>query len=63
MTTKTDTLTPDLLNVVAAARYLGVHAEYVRQLIRTGKISARRFGRSYVLAMNELEQFQRERMR
>lgn len=62
MVTKTDTITPDLLAVEPAAKRLGYNPEYLRELIRQGKIHAKRFGKSLAIAASEIERYQREQM-
>jgi excisionase family DNA binding protein len=63
MTTKTETLTTEVLDAAAAAKMQGYHTEYVRFLIRRGKIRAVCFGNSLAISRAELERYQRERMR
>jgi excisionase family DNA binding protein len=63
MTTETNTLTGEMLNAEAAARFLGYHTEHLRRIIRKGVIKALRFGNSLAISRQELERYQRERMR
>jgi excisionase family DNA binding protein len=63
MTVKTDILTSDMLGADFAAKWLGVHTNYMRLLIRKGKIRAQRFGNYLAISREELDRYQRERMR
>jgi excisionase family DNA binding protein len=63
MTTKTETLTTEVLDAAAAAKLLGYHTEYLRFLVRRGRIRAVRFGNSLAIPRAELERYQQERMR
>lgn len=48
---------PDLTISEVAAR-LGITATRVRLLVRQGRIPARRFGRAWVIAETDLDQYQ-----
>ena len=47
----------DYLNVAGVAERLGIHPESVRRLIRQGRLPAKKFANSWVVARDELEQF------
>ncbi len=47
----------DYVNVPEAAERLRIHPESVRRLIRAGRLPAKKFGNSWLIARDVLEQF------
>jgi excisionase family DNA binding protein len=47
----------DHLDLVAAARMLGIHPQSLRRLIKTGKMPARMLAGKYMIERDKLEMF------
>ncbi len=47
----------DHVTVAGAAERLGIHPESVRRLIRQGKLPAKKFGHTWLIPRDLLEQF------
>ena len=45
------------VDVIQAARILGVHPETVKRLIREGKLSATKFGNKWIMELDRLRVF------
>lgn len=50
-----------MLTTTAASRILGVQPQTVTRYIERGLIVAKKYGRDYLIASEELERFKRER--
>jgi excisionase family DNA binding protein len=56
-TIEIDRRPPAAFNVGQAARYVGLGETRFRQLLRSGAVSARRFGRRVIIARAELDRW------
>ena len=45
------------VDVIEAARILGVHPEAVKRLIREGKLTATKFGNKWIMELHRLQMF------
>jgi DNA (cytosine-5)-methyltransferase 1 len=54
--------THDYITSAEAAKQLGFSADYMRKLIRTGKLAGEKLGRNWIVQVEELKKITRQRI-